>query len=151
MSHNVSWCWIIWRKKTKNVFAKCPEDKTEQRGETRRRQLTLSEQLVTVNGFSVAAEFQVGLCTRRKSAPSSDDLSAVGGSTLDVRSICVVPASLNAPKWADKPLGPPDLHICTARGGRVEISSACSSRAECFITKWRRQCFCSSLHQSAAL
>lgn len=47
------------------------------------------------------------------------DLSGVRGLMLDVRSVCVVPASLNVPKWADKRLGPPHLYICTtARGGR---------------------------------
>lgn len=39
--------------------------------ETNCRQHTLSKQLVTVNGFSMVAEFQVGLFMRGKSALSS--------------------------------------------------------------------------------
>lgn len=80
---------MIWQKKKKKRL----EDKTEQRGETRHRQLTLSERLVTVNGFSVAAEFQVGPFTRRKSAPS-------GGTTEPSRMIY---QQSEARRWTSAP------------------------------------------------
>lgn len=110
-------------------------------------QHALSKQLVTLNGFSMAADFQPvheGVISPEQHNDwiEQDDLSAVRGLMLDVRSICVVPASLNAPKWADKQLGPPHLYMCTtARGGRDEdflhLVFMCSLMLH-FETGWRK-------------